>query len=209
MPDPISVLLVDDHALVRRGFRRLLEDEPDINVLGEAGTGDEAIHLTAVLKPRVVIMDCAMPGMNGLAATRTIVERWPTVAVLVISMHNEPHLLRQAMEAGARGYVLKEARDPDLVSAVRRVASGETVVAHDLSAAEVLTRARAHGLSVRQLEVLTLICNGLSSAQIGRVLGVSIHTVGAHRANIMRTLGVHRAGELAAYSIRHGLVTPR
>ena len=127
MPDKISVLLVDDHSLVRRGFRRILEDEPDIEVTGEAADGVEAVRLAYELKPRVVVMDCAMPNMNGLLATRKILEQQPQTLVLMLSMHPEETLVRQALDAAARGYVLKNAVDLDLRAPIRRVGAGETV----------------------------------------------------------------------------------
>src|ERR1700704_2202977 len=128
MPDKISVLLVDDHNLVRRGFRRILEDEPDIIVAGEAGDGLQAIKLADELRPKVIVMDCAMPLMNGLEATRQILAKNPMALVLMLSMHPEETLVRQALEAGARGYVLKNAVDLELGSAIRKVAAGETVL---------------------------------------------------------------------------------
>src|SRR5215831_6988706 len=128
MPNAITVLLADDHAVVRRGFRRLLEDDPAITVVGEANDGDEAIKLTGQLEPHVVVMDSAMPGTNGLAATQAIARKWPGVAVLMLSMHSEQTLVRQALAAGAKGYVLKNAMDLDLAAAIKRVAAGETVV---------------------------------------------------------------------------------
>src|SRR4051812_7901381 len=128
MPDKISVLLVDDHSLVRRGFRRILEDEPDITVVGEAGDGDEAVTLFQQLKPKVTVMDCALPRVSGLAAARRILESDPQALILMLSMHSEETWVRQALEAGARGYVLKNALDLELVNAVKRIAAGETVI---------------------------------------------------------------------------------
>ncbi len=133
MPDKISVLLVDDHSLVRRGFRRILEDEPDIEVAGEASDGVEAVRLAQELQPNVIVMDCAMPNMNGLQATRKILEQQPQTLVLMLSMHPEETLVRQALDAGARGYVLKNAVDLELGAAIRRVVAGETVLDSQLS----------------------------------------------------------------------------
>lgn len=127
MEKKITVLLVDDHSLVRRGFRRMLEDEPDMEVVGEAGDGEESIKLAKQLRPQVVVMDCALPGMNGLQATRQIMEDSPETAVLMLSMHTENTWVRQAIEAGAKGYVLKNAMDLELGAAIRKVASGKTV----------------------------------------------------------------------------------
>jgi DNA-binding NarL/FixJ family response regulator len=207
MTQKITVLLVDDHALVRRGFRRLLADDPAIAVVGEASDGNEAISLAQELKPQVVVMDVAMPGTNGLAATRAILAKNPDAAILVLSMHSEETLVRQALDAGARGYVLKNALDLDLASAVKRVAAGETVVdpAVVRTAPESGERSR---LSPRELEVLQLICDGLSNREIAAKLGLSANTVAVHRANIMNTLGVHKTAELVVYAIKNGLVTP-
>ena len=125
MTKKITVLLVDDHNLVRRGFRRMLEDEPDMAVVGEAGDGEEAVKLARELKPKVVVMDCALPKMNGLDATRQILDDLPETAVLMLSMHSESTWVRQAIEAGAKGYILKNAMNLELGPAVRRVAEGE------------------------------------------------------------------------------------
>ena len=204
--DKITVVLVDDHALVRRGFRRLLEDDPSIVVVGEASDGDEAIRLAASLKPRVVVMDCAMPGTNGLAATREILKQQRDIAILMLSMHSEETLVRHALEAGARGYVLKDALDLDLAGAVKRAAAGETVLDPKVSRPAALTGERNRGLTARELEVLQLICDGLSNRAIAATLGLSVNTVAVHRANIMNTLGIHKTAELVAYAMRHGLV---
>lgn len=199
---------MDDHALVRRGFRRLLEDDPSIDVVGEAADGEAAIHLTGQLEPNVVVMDCAMPGMGGLAAARVIAQRWPEIAVLMLSMHNQSHYARQAIEAGARGYVLKETIDLDLAASVRQVASGAIVLGRELSTDQVRQHAKAHDLSPRQREVLKLICAGFSNPRMAAMLGLSVNTIAVHRAAVMRALGVHRTSELVAYAIKHKLVNP-
>ena len=208
MPHRITVLLVDDHSLVRRGFRRLLEDDPAIAVVGEASDGDEAIRLAAELKPRVIVMDCAMSRTNGLVATRQILADAPDVAVLMLSMHSEGTLVRQALDAGARGYILKNALDLDLAGAVKRAAAGETVIDPTVERAATLKGERHHGLTPRELEVLQLICDGLSNRAIAAKLELSVNTVAVHRANIMNTLGVHKTAELVVYAIQHGLVNP-
>ena len=204
--DPVSVLLVDDHALVRRGFRRLLEDDPGIVVVGEASDGETAVQMAATLKPRVVVMDCAMPGTSGLAAMSRILELMPDVAILMLSVHSEEPLVRQALEAGARGYVLKEAMDLNLAQAVHQVATGETVLDPKVSRTAILRTARVDTLSARQLEVLQLVCDGLSSQAIAARLGLSIHTVAAHRANMLKVLGLRRTADLVAHAMRHRLV---
>ena len=207
-PDPITVLLVDDHALVRRGFRRLLEDDPAIDVVGEASTAAEAIPLAADMRPRVIVMYCAMPGENGLAATRAILERLPETAILLLSMHSEETLVRQAMEAGARGYVLKNAVDLDLADAIKRVVSGETVLDPAIERATKLQGERTRALTPRERQVLQLICDGLSNREMAARLGLSPNTVAVHRANIMNTLGVHKTAELVTYALQNGLVNP-
>src|SRR6187399_1602232 len=153
MTDKITVLLVDDHALVRRGFRRLLEDDTDIQVVGEGSNGEEAIRLTTELKPHVIVMDAAMPGTGGLEATRTILAKHPKAAIIMLSMHSEETLVRQALKAGARGYVLKNALELDLAAAVKRVAAGEKVV--DPAVAHPAPGARKR-LTARELEILQL-----------------------------------------------------
>lgn len=203
----ITVLLADDHTLVRRGFRRMLEDDADIDVVGEAGDGDEAIRLAADLRPKVVVMDCAMPRTSGLVATRKILESDPGIAVLMLSMHAEETLVRQAMDAGARGYVLKSALDLDLASAVRRVASGEHVLDPAVAGSATLKGERGRALSPRELEVLQFICGGKSNRTIAAELGLSVNTVAVHRANIMNALGIHKTAELVVYAMQHGLVT--
>lgn len=206
MPDKISVLLVDDHHLVRRGFRRILEDDPAIVAVAEAGDGNEAIRLARDLQPNVIIMDCALPGMNGLAATRRILESQPKMAVLMLSMHSEETWVRQALEAGARGYLLKNILDLELVTAVKRVAAGEIVIDPQVSQHAALKGERDCGLSGRELEILQLIVDGKSNKESAAQLGLSVNTVAVHRANIMETLGIHKTAELVVYAIRNGLV---
>jgi DNA-binding NarL/FixJ family response regulator len=202
----VTVLLADDHALVRRGFRRLLEDDPAIEVVGEASDGEEAIALAEQLKPRVLMMDCAMPGTSGLQAIRTIRERSPGTAIVMLSMHSEQTLVRQTLDAGACGYILKDAIDLDLAGAVKRAAAGETVLDPKLSSPAPLKGEREHGLTARELEVLQLICEGHSNRAIAARLDLSVNTIAVHRANIMNTLGVHKTAELVVYAIQHGLV---
>ena len=206
MPNKISVLLVDDHSLVRRGFRRILEDEPDIEVTGEAGDGAESVRLVKELGPNVVVMDCAMPNMNGLQATRKILEEKPQTLVLMLSMHPEETLVRQALDAGARGYVLKNAVDLELGAAIRRVAAGETVLDSQLSRPTTLKGDRDEHLTPRELEILQMIVEGKSNKEIATVLELSANTVAVHRANIMDALGIHKTAELVVYAIRNGLV---
>jgi len=206
MRNKISVLLVDDHSLVRRGFRRILEDEPDIAVVGEAGDGPEAIRLAREIRPKVIVMDCAMPGMNGLQATRQILESHPQALVLMLSMHPEETLVREALEAGARGYVLKNAVDLELGAAIRRVVAGETVLDSQLERRAALKGERNAALTQRELEILQMIVDGKSNKEIAAALDLSANTVAVHRANIMSALGIHKTAELVVYAIRNGLV---
>jgi DNA-binding NarL/FixJ family response regulator len=206
MVTKIKVLLVDDHSLVRRGFRRMLEDEADIVVIGEASNGDEAVRLARELVPQVIVMDCALPGTSGLAATRKILETAPPKAILMLSMHSEDTLVRQALDAGARGYILKNAVDLELATAIRRVAAGEIVLDAQLAKPVTLRGERNAGLTARELEVLQLIVNGKSNKEIADDLKLSVNTVAVHRANIMETLGIHKTAELVVYAIRNGLV---
>jgi DNA-binding NarL/FixJ family response regulator len=205
----ITVLLVDDHSLVRRGFRRMLEDEPDISVVGEADDGEDAIRLARELKPKVIVMDCALPRMNGLDATRQILDDLPETAILMLSMHSESTWVRQAMDAGAKGYILKNAINLELGSAVRRVAAGDTIFDPQVETRTALKGERNDGLTPRELEVLRMIVEGKSNKEIATELDLSANTVAVHRANIMNALGIHKTAELVVYAIRSGLVNVR
>jgi DNA-binding NarL/FixJ family response regulator len=204
--DDITVLLVDDHTLVRRGFRRMLEDESHITVVGEASDGVGAIQMACELKPRVVLMDWVMPNMNGLVATSKILQACPEIAVLMLSMHSENARVRQAMEAGARGYILKDAVDLDLASAITQVAAGVFVLDPQLSEQTARKGGRDRELSPRELEVLQLIVDGKTNKEIAAHLGLSENTVSVHRAHIMRELGIHKTAELVVYALRKRLV---
>jgi DNA-binding NarL/FixJ family response regulator len=207
MVKKITVLLVDDHSLVRRGFRRMLEDESDMEVVGEAGNGEDSVKLAKELHPQVVVMDCALPGMNGLEATRQIIKDSPHAAVLMLSMHTESTWVRQAIEAGAKGYILKNAMDLELGGAIRKVAAGETVFDPQVEQQPVLKGERNSALTQRELEVLQMIVDGKSNKEIAAVLDLSANTIAVHRANIMNSLGIHKTAELVVYAIRAGLVS--
>jgi DNA-binding NarL/FixJ family response regulator len=206
MSDKITVLLVDDHALVRRGFRRMLDDDQTLEVVGEASNGAEAVRLAAKLNPQVIVMDCQLPEMNGLEATRKILQAQPDTAILMLSMHSEDTLVRQSLEAGARGYVLKNANDLDLATAIKSVAAGQSVLDPQVQRSEALKGEREAGLTARELEVLQHIVAGKSNKEIASELDLSANTVSVHRANIMDRLGIHKTAELVVYAIRNGLV---
>jgi len=161
------------------------------------------------LRPQVIVMDCALPGMSGLDATRRILQKFPDTAILMLSMHSEDTWVHQAMAAGARGYILKSAVDMELVTAIRRVVAGEVVLDPQLSRATTLKGEGKSGLTVRELEVLQLIVAGKSNKEIAADLDLSANTVAVHRANIMDALGIHKTADLVVYAIRSGLVNIR
>jgi DNA-binding NarL/FixJ family response regulator len=213
----IRVLLADDHALVRHGFRRILEDEPDIEVVGEAGGGAEAIELDRRLEPDVVVMDMAMPEINGLHASIEILRRQPARRVLMLSMYADEQYVMNALDAGVSGYILKNALETDLIRAVRVLAGGGQYLSPELSDIAI-RRMRSRDtppvddlfgkLSQREIQVLRLIAMGRSNKEIAGLLGVSANTVAVHRANLMSTLGVHKAAELVLIAVKKGLVLP-
>jgi DNA-binding NarL/FixJ family response regulator len=209
MTEPrISVLLVDDHSLVRRGFRRMLEDDPAITVVGEAEDGPQAVEAAAKLRPRVVVMDFAMPSMNGAVAARHILRANPETGILILSMHAEPSYVRTCLEAGVRGYLLKNALDLEMVAAVKQVAAGKQVLDPRLGTLDQPAGGESSlQLTTRELEVLQLIVHGKSNKEIAAVLGLSANTIAVHRANIMQALGIHNTAELVVYAIRQGLVS--
>jgi two-component system response regulator NreC len=202
----IRVLLVDDHALVRLGFRRLLEDDPAIEVVGEASDGAEAVELAVRLAPDVVVMDYAIPVYTGAVATGMIRERVPAARVLMLSMHSEASYVATSRQAGASGYLLKNALDLELVSAVKSVLQSDWVQDPRLDQAAFETGAK-RGLTKRELEVLQHIVSGRANKEIAAILDLSVNTVAVHRANIMDALEMHNTAELVVYAIRHGLVS--
>jgi DNA-binding NarL/FixJ family response regulator len=204
----VRVLLADDHGLVRSGFRRLLEDHPEIVVVGEAANGEDAVRLAESLRPDVAVLDITMPGMDGLEAAAVIAGRHPCVAILFVSMHADSAYLRSAREVGAAGYVLKSAAEEDLPEAVLRVARGEKVfpiAPLPLSEEE----AQLASLTPRERQVLGLLASGKANKEIASMLGVSVNTVAVHRARLMDTLGIRGTAELTLFAVRSGLVSPR
>lgn len=202
----ITVMLVDDHLLVRRGFRRMLEDDPGIDVIAEAGDGQEAIDTASKTRPDVIVMDFALPSMNGAVATRRILADRPETAVLILSMHSEAIYVRKCLDAGARGYLLKNAMDLELVDAVKELAAGRRMLDPRLALPPSQEQSGTPALTPRELEVLQLIVHGKSNKDIAVVLGLSVNTIAVHRANIMQSLGTQNTAELVVYAIRNGLV---
>jgi DNA-binding NarL/FixJ family response regulator len=202
----ISVLLVDDHGLVRKGFRRILEDDPEIRVVDEAANGQEAIRLARQLHPQVIVMDMAMPGLDGVQATREIVKDQPDIAVLILSMYSDENYVRNALDAGARGYLLKEALDVDLVTAVKALAAGKQVIGPGLMPASRVPDPQYDRLTPREKQILELAAQGKSNKTIAGLLQLSENTVAVHRANVMAELGIHRTTDLIVWAAKHGLV---
>ena len=202
----IRVLVVDDHALVRRGFRRLLEDDAELEVVGEATDGYEALELVLREKPDVVVLDYALPGQNGALTARKILAAMPKTRILMLSMHAETSYVERSREAGAMGYLLKNALDLELVEAVKQVMLGEWVQDPRLQQ-EVLEIKAKRALSTRELEVLQQIVAGKSNKEIAMALNLSVNTIAVHRANLMDALQIRNTAELVVYAIRHGLVS--
>ncbi len=213
---PIRLLLCDDHLLIRASLKSLIGEFPGVEVVGEAGDGREALAHVAQLRPNVVLMDIAMPGLNGLEATRRLVKDHPQVRVVMLSMHaDESHVL-QALRAGASGYVLKGSAPRELEMAIEAVARGEIFLSPAISKHVIdvyLNRADGQTnsldlLTPRQREILQLIAEGKSSKQIAQMLDASVKTIESHRASLMERLDIHDVAGLVRYAIRHGLVSP-
>ncbi len=215
IPFPVHILIADDHAVVRRGLRAVLDGEPDLKVVGEAKDGEEAVKQALAREVHLVILDVAMPRMTGLQAARELSKRRPEVRTLILSMYDKEQYFFEALAAGASGYVLKRAADRDIVEACRAAMRGEPFLYPAAVTAlirEHLERARdgddrpVSPLTPRELEVVKLIAEGFSSQQIATTLVISIKTVERHRANILQKLGMRDRVELARYAIRQGLV---
>ncbi len=204
---PLTIVLADDHAVVRSALRMLLEAEEDFEVVAEAGTADDAIRYVRGHKPSVLILDLNMPGRSSLDAIPEIIEISPQTSVVVLTMRNEPAFARQALGAGVRGYVLKEAADAELVQAVRSAAAGETYLQPSLGARLAAERgSRGGGLSDRETEIVKLIALGHTNGEIADQLFVSIRTVESHRANIQSKLKLSGRAELVRYALDQGLI---
>ena len=212
---PVRVLLADDHTLVRAGLRKLLESLPNIEVVGEASDGLELLELAAQLQPQVILMDIAMPGLNGLEATGRITKSLPAVRVLILSMHQNAEYIRQALRQGAVAYLLKDSAPMELELALKAVLNGETYLSPAVSkgvVSDYVQRLRNEeqpidALTPRQREVLQLIAEGQSTKDIARRLDLSVKTVETHRTQLMKQLDIHEVTGLVRYALRAGLVT--
>jgi DNA-binding NarL/FixJ family response regulator len=207
----IRILLADDHAVVRQGFKMILSAEKDMEIVGEAGNGREAVEQAEQLRPDIVVMDVAMPELNGIEATRRLATSMPHTRVIALSMHKDSVYVREILRAGARGYLLKDSGAGDLVSAIRAVASGESYLSPAVSNA-VLDDYRRHVtnpidlLTSREREVLQMLAEGKTNKEIAVVLNLSVYTVDAHRGRIMEKLNVHSINELVRFAVRNGLI---
>jgi two-component system, NarL family, response regulator NreC len=205
------ILLADDHSVVRSGFRALLAAHSDLEVIGEAADGLDAVEKVKELQPDIVVMDVTMPNLNGIEATRRITQEWPRVRVLALSMHKDAVYVREILRAGARGYLLKDSGEDDLVNAVRALAKGEGYISPAVSEA-VLTDYRKHVtnpidlLTTREREVLQRVAEGQTNKEIASALNLSVYTVEAHRGRVMEKLNLHSTGELVRFALRSGLI---
>ena len=213
---PIRVVLADDHTLVRAGIRALLEKLPDVHVVAEASDGREAVHLVTTTQPDVVLMDIAMPGLNGLEATRRLVKEFPAIRVLILSMHKNEEYVWQALRAGAVGYLLKDADLAELALAITAVTRGETYLSPPISKHVIREYVQRVGgeetgleqLTPRQREILQLIAEGHTTKAIAQRLGLGVKTVETHRVQMMERLDIHEIAGLVRYAIRMGVVLP-
>ena len=207
----IRILLADDHAVVRQGFKMILGAQPDMEIVGEAANGREAVELSEQLKPDLVVMDVAMPELNGIEATRRIAGSVPHARVIALSMYKDSVYVREVLRAGARGYLLKDSGAGDLVSADRAVARGEGYLSPAISNA-VLDDYRRHVtnpvdlLTTREREVLQMLAEGKTNKEIATILDLSVYTVDAHRGRIMEKLNLHSINELVRFAVRNGLI---
>ena len=211
----IRVLLADDHTILRDGIRALLDDQPDIEVIGEAEDGLSTVKMVGKLKPDVVIMDIAMPILNGLEATRQIQRDHPQVKVLILTMHDNEEYIRQVLAAGALGYVLKDAAAHDLLGAIRAVHRGEAVLSPAITRLVIEDYLRwgdirpadtSNGLTPREREILQLIAEGYTNKEIAEILSLSVKTIQSHRSNLMSKLDLHDRGELIKYAIQKKII---
>ena len=208
----IRVLLADDHKILRKGVRMLIDSQPDMEVVGEAKTGREAIEEARKLKPDIVVMDVSMPELNGIEGTRQICDELTQTKVIALSMHKDSVYVRETLRAGARGYLVKDSEDDDLVKAIRSVHRGEAFLSPAISDA-VLTDYRKHVsnpvdlLTSREREILTMIAEGKANKEIANTLNLSVYTVESHRGSVMEKLNLHNTGDIVRFAIRNGLTS--
>ena len=208
---PLRILVADDHAVVRRGVRALLEGQMDWQVCGEASTGPEAVEQTRLLDPDILVLDLSMPELNGLDATRRILRESPRTQVLVLTMHHSEELAHQVLQAGARGYVLKSDADRELVAAVDSLQQRRTFLTPNLAASDAgADGTQADGgrgeLTPREREIVQLVAEGRSSKEVAAMLGISVKTVESHRTNVMRKLRIRSVSQLVRYAVRNRIV---
>jgi DNA-binding NarL/FixJ family response regulator len=213
----LRILLADDHTLVRQGLRKILEGRPEWEVIGEASDGRDALRQAESLQPDVAILDIGMPLMNGIEATRQIVRRWPDIRVLILSMHASEAYIIQALKAGAKGYLLKDSADNELIRAVAAVAVGKSFFSPAVAKvmlddyvrhlSEKGITDRFESLSDREREIFQLIAEGHSNKEVADLLAVSLGTIETHRAHIMQKLDVHNTAELVLYAVRRGVIS--
>ena len=206
----VTILLADDHTIVRQGLKLILSAHEDLQVVGEAANGREAVELAAKLRPDIVLMDVQMPELNGIEATKKMVAANPRIRILALSMHKESVYVREILRAGARGYILKDAIDTELLTAVRSVANGDGFISPAVAGALDDQAKDANDpvglLSTREREVLLLIADGKTNKEIATKLNLSVYTVDSHRGKIMEKLNLHSAGELVRFAMKNGLV---
>lgn len=212
----ISVLLAEDHTIVRKGIRSLLDEEPEIEVVGEAENGREAVAKAEELHPDIVVMDHTMPLLNGLEATRQIRKLLPQTQILILTMHTNEQYVFQFLQAGAAGYLVKQTAPTDLVTAIRAIHSGDsflspsitkTMIEEFVRSGEASAKAAPDtALTDREREVLQLIAEGFTNQEIGQQLSISVKTVGVHRLNLMQKLDLHNLADLTKYAIRMGII---
>jgi len=211
------VLLADDHAVVRKGLRFVLSREPAVDVVGEAGDGNEAVKLAAELRPDIAILDIAMPHLNGIEATERIVKENPRTAVLILSVHADEGYVLRTLTAGAKGYLLKESAEDDILQAVRTVAEGRPFFSPTIAATlleDYVRQLKQRGLqdsyellTTREREILQLLAEGKTNKDIANLLNLSTYTVETHRANLMQKLDLHNTAELVLYAVRKRIIS--
>lgn len=210
----IRVVIADDHAIVRTGLRALIKSEPAMELIGEAAGGYEAIELVEKTMPDVLVLDLSMPDLDGIAVTKKIKARFPDLHILILTLHEDEALLKAALKAGARGYILKRAAETELIAAINIILRGDlyvdpsmirTLLSDDITPAAVQPKS-TEALTPRETEVLRLIVQGYTNRQMGEELNISIRTVEGHRANLSEKLGLHSRVELVRYARDHGLI---